>query len=231
MNVLESVIGWLAPPVCISCSSEGETLCAGCAMAGIMPYGERCFNCSALSINSRTCDKCRHGGSPRHVWVTTDYDNLAKNLVLKYKFGQQRAAAQSIAGLMIDTFLSFNSDEDITKADYLVVPVPTASSRVRQRGFDHSALLARAISNKLGLQKNSVLRRIGQSRQVGLSRSERIKQASTQYDIAKPQIIDGRNILLVDDVLTTGATISAVAKLLRKAGARRVDALVFAKKL
>jgi predicted amidophosphoribosyltransferase len=153
MSTLETIIGWLAPPVCISCRSEGETLCDGCALAGIMPFGERCFNCSALSPSCSTCAKCSNRGAPRHVWVTTDYDNLAQDLVQKYKFGQQRVAVQSIASLMVDTFLNFNSDEDIAKAGYLVVPVPTASSRVRQRGFDHSALLAQTVANKLKLQK------------------------------------------------------------------------------
>jgi ComF family protein len=231
MSLLEKAIGWLAPPVCIVCGLEGSTICQGCSAIEIIPFGERCFNCNALSPRCRTCSKCHHDGAPRFVWITTDYEATAKNLIQKFKFGHQRATADPIANLMVDNFLSFNSDADILKADYLVVPVPTASSRARERGFDHAALLSRLIAHRLKLQKISALKRIGQSRQVGVSRAQRIKQAQAQYLIVDPQAVHGRNILLIDDVVTTGATLKSVAKTLRKAGARRVDALVFAKRL
>jgi ComF family protein len=231
MAVLDKVIGWLAPPVCVGCGTEGLNICLGCSLAGIIPFGERCFNCSALSARARTCDKCAGRGFPRCVWVATDYGGLAKDLIQTCKFGHQRSAANSIAELMAETFLSFNSDEDILKADYLVVPVPTASSRVRQRGFDHSVALAHCVARRLNLQNIGGLKRIGQSRQVGKTRAERFRQADGKYIAARPKSILGRNILLIDDVVTTGATLSSAAKELRKAGAKRVDALVFAKRL
>jgi competence protein ComFC len=231
MAVLDKVIGWLAPPLCVGCGIEGVNICVGCSMAGIIPFGERCFNCSALSANCRTCEHCRSPNPPRRVIVTTDYGGLVKDLVQAYKFGHQRIAASQIADLMVGSFLSFNSNEDILKANYLVVPVPTASNRVRQRGFDHSLLLANTVSKKLKLQSRNVLKRNGQSRQVGKSRTERFKQADGNYTVSAPQSVQGRNILLIDDVVTTGATLSAAAKVLRACGAKRVDALVFAKRL
>jgi ComF family protein len=231
MSALESLIGLLAPPVCIVCGLEGTTICQSCSAIEIIPFGERCFNCSSLSPRGHTCSKCHHDGAPRFVWMTTDYEATAKNLIQKFKFGHQRAAADPIANLMVDNFLSFNSDADILKADYLVVPVPTASSRARERGFDHAALLSQLIAHKLKLQKTNALRRIGQNRQVGVSRAQRIKQAQDQYLTVGSQAVYGRNILLIDDVVTTGATLKSAAKTLRKAGARRVDALVFAKRL
>jgi ComF family protein len=169
-------------------------------------------------------------GSPRFMWITTDYSAASKELVQKYKFGQQRAAASSIADLMMETFLSFNSDEQIARMNYLIVPIPTASSRVRQRGFDHAALLSEKIADKLNLQSGNALERRGQTRQVGAKRSERLAQAKGNYYVRKPKLVLKRNILLIDDVVTTGATLAATSRLLRKAGARRVDALVFAKR-
>jgi len=231
MGVLETFIGWLAPSVCLVCGQEGASLCTPCSALNIVPFGERCFNCAALSARARTCSSCRSLGSPRFVWVTTDYKDLAKEVVHVYKFGHQRIAAASIADLMAETLLSFNSDEDIAKANYTVIAVPTATSRVRQRGFDHSALLARTIARKLGLPYANIMKRLGQDRQVGRTRAERFRQVDGKYIVASPEKITGRNILLIDDVVTTGATLTAAAKALRAAGAKRVDALVFAKRL
>jgi competence protein ComFC len=231
MAVLDKVIGWLAPPLCVGCGVEGMNICPSCSGSNIIPFGERCFNCNSLSAGSRTCEKCRQKGFPRCVWVTTDYAGLAKELVQIYKFAHQRVAASSIAELMAETFISFNSDEDIAAANYLIVPVPTASGRVRQRGFDHSVELSGAVAGKLSLQKSNSLLRKGQSRQVGRSRKERFEQAADSYSVSRSQDIQGRNILLVDDVVTTGATLAATAKALRAAGARKVNALVFAKRL
>ncbi len=229
--MLETAVGWFAPVVCVGCLAEGTALCITCSMSEIIPFGERCWKCAALSPRSHTCNSCRQTGSPRFVWITTDYDGLAKELVQKYKFGYQRAAAKPLAGVLADTFSTFNSSEDVQKANYLVVPVPTASSRVRQRGFDHAAHLAKRVASQLNLEYSKVLDRLGQTRQVGTKREARIAQAENSYSLRKPGAVIGRNILLIDDVITTGATLHAVSKILRAAGARHVDALVFAKRL
>jgi ComF family protein len=225
------MVGWLAPPLCVGCNAEGTSLCVACSTSEILPFGARCFGCDSLSEASRTCIKCRNIGAPHFVWINTTYNGLAKELIQKYKFSEQRAASASIAKLMAETFLSLNGISDIQRSNYLVVPVPTATSRVRQRGFDHADLIARQIAHRLKLQKANALIRLGQTRQVGVARSVRLKQLEGSYKVRKPASIAGRNILLVDDVVTTGATLRSATRMLRKAGAGRVDALVFAKRL
>lgn len=230
MSVLEIAIGWLAPSECIGCSFEGAALCQNCQLTEIIPYGERCYNCNKMSPNSMTCAKCRPG-SPSYVWVCTDYEKLAKDLVQKLKFSHQRAAAIPLAQLMTDTLLTFVADDEIRAKNYLIIPVPTATGRVRERSFDHTVLLARCIAKNISLEVRFNLKRLGQSRQVGAKRSVRQAQATGNYYLNKPQQIKGRNILLIDDVVTTGATLRAATRVLRQAGAKSVDALVFAKKL
>lgn len=231
MSLIETAIGWLAPPQCISCGEEGCALCEICCESEIIPFGSRCWRCAKLSDRSRTCGSCRQNGTPRYVWITTDYEGTAKKLVSIYKFGHLRAAAEPIADLMAETFLSNNSDERIKKYRYLVVPVPTATSRIRQRSFGHAELLAHMLAGRLELEGASVLGRLGQQRQVGKRRANRLAQTKDNYFVRQPQKLAGRNILLVDDVVTTGATLQAVTSALRQAGARHVDALVFAKRL
>jgi competence protein ComFC len=231
MSLLEAAIGWLAPPQCVGCGSEGYSICQTCSTSGIVPFGERCWRCSALSPKCRTCQKCRLPGSPSYVWINTDYDGLARQLVSLYKFGHQRAAAEPIARLMVNTLLSFSSIDEIKARNYLVVPVPTATSRIRERGFGHSELLARKVALKLNADQSNALRRLGQTRQLGSKRQNRLTQLEGSFAIKNRQTVYGRNILLVDDVITTGGTMLETTKELRAAGARQVDALLFAKRL
>lgn len=230
MNIMETLIGWIAPPQCVSCGREGFALCFGCRGSSIIPYGEQCGFCNASSPLGRTCTKCR-GSSPRSVWITTNYSGVAKDLLRIYKFGHQRAALGDLSELMVATLMDFNSEDDIAKRDYLVIPVPTATSRIRQRGFDHCALMARTLARKISRGNTIALGRLGHTRQLGAKRSDRLAQPEGSYFARQPKKIAGRSILLIDDVMTTGATIREATKILRRAGARRVDALIFAKRL
>jgi ComF family protein len=227
MSLFESAIGTLAPPECINCGSEGSALCVSCASKFIQPFGERCWRCNSLSPNSRTCRSCRQFGSPAHVWIVTDHDGLARDLLSLYKFGHQRAAAQPIVSLMLNTLRKYN----IEAGDYLVVPVPTATSRIRERGFGHSELLAKKIAQMLQVPYANALHRLGQTRQLGSKRDERLVQLSSSFALSNYKKIQGRKILLIDDVVTTGGTIIAATKTLRAAGAKQVDALLLAKRL
>lgn len=165
------------------------------------------------------------------MWITTEYQGLIKDVIKGYKYNHTRSLAPKIAELMCQTLNIFCPPALIARRDYLVVHVPTASSRARSRGFDHSRLIAKSIASTKELGYADLLGRIGNTRQVGASRDERLKQAKGQYYVKNPEKINGRNIILVDDVLTTGATLKECATILRKAGAKRIDALVFAKRL
>jgi len=112
-----------------------------------------------------------------------------------------------------------------------VVPVPTATSRVRQRGFAHGELLAKMIAAELRMEYSLALRRLGQIRQLGSKRENRLVQLSDSFAAKNQRRVIDRKILLVDDVLTTGGTLIAASKVLKSAGAKEVNALVFAKKL
>jgi ComF family protein len=231
MNILDLAIGWIAPAECISCNLEGTSLCQGCKLSEIVPYGDRCFKCNKMSSNSKTCDKCRKSGAPSYCWISTDYEGTAKQLIQLLKFKHMRSAANAISELMTDTLHCNMTAEDMAKLNYLVLPIPTASGRVRQRSFDHSDLIATKFCRQNKMTKGSQLKRLGQTRQVGSKRSVRLAQTRNIYYVQPAKEIIGRNIILIDDVTTTGATLEDAASILRKAGAKRVDALVFAKKL
>ncbi|MBX4188666.1 hypothetical protein KW792_01045 [Candidatus Saccharibacteria bacterium] len=210
----------------MSCGAEGTALCDNCYKQ-LDDFGQRCWRCHHLIPGSRTCGACRHTGSPAHVYIRTNHEGLARDLLSAYKFGQQRAASTSIAGLMLEALPAL----DVSRPDYLIVPVPTATSRVRERGFDHTALLAKEIAYRLKMPYSSALRRTGHSRQLGARREERLTQLAGSISVKNYRLVNGCKILLIDDVVTTGGTIIAVTQALRRAGAASVDALLFAKRL
>lgn len=226
---MESAIGLLAPTECINCGSESLALCEACTKLFISRFGERCWRCNSLSPASRTCASCRHTGSPGHVWIATDYGGVARDLLSLYKFGHNRAAAEPIARMMAKVLLEYNKGEK--PQSYLVMPVPTATLRLRERGFGHAELLAKKVAIMLKIEYSPALRRLGQSRQLGASREARLKQLGSSFAAKNPGLIAGSKILLVDDVVTTGGTLLAVTHALRAAGAKQVDALFFAKRL
>lgn len=231
MSLMEAAIGWLAPPDCLVCGAEGLALCGDCSTFEIKPFGERCWRCNSLSPGSRACINCRHLSPLSFVWISTNYEGLPQALVRRYKFDHLRAAAEPLAQIMADTFQSITGSNDIFTRDYLVMPLPTATSRVRERGFGHSELLAKTIAGNLRLEYSNSLRRLGQSRQLGAKRQDRLVQLADSFAVRKPRRVAGRKILLIDDVLTTGGSLISAAKTIKAAGAQQINALVFAKRL
>ncbi len=113
----------------------------------------------------------------------------------------------------------------------IVVYIPTANRRVRERGYDQAQLIAREFAHRRRLPCQALLRRHGATRQLGASRQQRQQQLQTAFYCPYPQKVVGRSIILIDDVLTTGATIEAASRVLCQAGATNVTALLFAQKL
>lgn len=218
MPILESLISVVAPHSCLVCSTEGRLICRWCAVEAFSLLPSRCYNCKKLTDNSSVCTTCRRKSPLKHVWIRTEYSLVAKDLIYEYKFNHARSAAGLIANYMGEA-LPYTTD-------VIVTSVPTATSRVRQRGFDHSRLLAKELAKQKGLKYDYLLARMGQLKQVGTKRATRQKQAENSFRATTN--LTGARILLIDDVTTTGATLEQAAKALKKAGAKSVNALVFA---
>lgn len=224
MFITERCIALLAPHACINCEREGQLVCDWCREEVISPLPPRCYRCHALTADSSVCAACRRVSPLKHVWVVTEYDGLAKRLIGLLKFHRSIAAAGVIADYMND-ILPF------LEGSMLITHIPTATSRRRQRGYDQSEQIARALAKRRERRHETLLRRIGQTRQVGSNKKVRQTQMEAAYQVAHRELIEGKTILIIDDLTTTGATLQAAAKTLKKAGAKRILAATFAQKL
>ena len=220
MLLVENLIGVYAPHICLGCAAEGNRLlCLSCRAAmALVP--SRCYRCHAVTRDFSVCASCRRYTPMRRVLVLTHYDDLPKELLHHTKYERARSGITEMAELM-EPLLRF------VPANALFVATPTATSRVRQRGYDQAALLANELRISLGSAKRDVLARVGQSHQVGAGRKERLEHLRGAFRVTRPKDVAGKHIILVDDVLTTGATLETAARVLKKSGAKRVDAIVF----
>lgn len=220
---IEQFLAFTAPYECLSCGNEGLLVCDLCAPMVFDDMPSRCYRCHALTQDSRTCQKCRRTSALSHVWVATEYDNVAKQLVRSLKFERAKDAHIPIARRMRGTLPYLDSS-------LLVTSIPTASTRVRARGYDQSRLLAKYLAKYLRVPYGDVLVRHGQTRQVRATRQQRFAQSEGMFTVKHADRVAGKHILIVDDILTTGASLEAAARLLKIAGASQIDACVFAQK-
>jgi ComF family protein len=222
--MLDLVISLIAPHRCIKCSALGSLLCDICAIDAFTALPVRCWRCKQLSRQSKTCQTCYRASNLRYVWAVSSYEGAAKELVELLKFKNARAAAKIIA-LQIAQKLPDLPPRTI------VVPLPTATRRIRQRGYNQAALIAKELARNHSLRYYDVLLRSGQSRQVGANRSLRQKQLYGAFMVKNNhKAVSNHPILLVDDVLTTGSSLIEATRVLRAAGHKEISAAVFCQK-
>lgn len=220
MGITDHILTVLAPYECLGCSAEGNLLCSGCTQELMGQFApERCHHCYKTSFESRTCLSCENDSNLRSVQAAATYSGIAKELVWKLKFTGAKAAARHMAVLL--------RSKTLITPETVIVPVPTAAVRVRGRGYDQAKLLARELSRIGRVPYHDCLARTGRTRQVGTTRSQRESQIEGAFRVSKPLSLAGKRILLIDDVMTTGATLEAAARTLCRAGTEKADAAVF----
>ncbi len=177
----------------------------------------RCAGCDAPG--AAVCTTCRFallGPLPRPgahgVHAALPFTGRARRVVLGLKYRNRRQVARHLAGLVVNAVVVNGDHRDLD----LVTWAPTSSARRRSRGFDQGELVARHVARQLGVPCRSLLVRSGPSvAQTGRNRVERLNGPEFVARLG----LDGRRVIVVDDVVTTGATLRAAAAALRHAGA------------
>jgi ComF family protein len=231
----KAAISLMYPPVCAACgASTGEPhgLCARCwsAISFISrPYCERLGTPFAVDLGGRLISPAAMADPPAfdRARAVAAYDDIAREMIHRLKYGDRLELARAMGGLM-----ALSGRELIAEAD-MIVPVPLHRWRIWTRRFNQAAALAQVIGAAAGKPVAAdILRRVKRTRpQVGLSRNERAEnlQGALRVVPGSGHRLEGRRVLLVDDVLTTGATANAAARALLRGGASAVDLVTFAR--
>ncbi len=238
-EVLRDIRGVIFPPQCLGCSTIIEPVkngifCAACAEKIHHISGSICSVCGTTFADSpaenHLCGDCLE----KRPWFSQaravfSYEDIILNAIHQFKYKHDMAAGEMMACYMAD--FSFPG---IDFSEYaLIVPVPLHIKRLRERGFNQSLILARHLGEKKDVPVNfSLLRRhTFTSTQTGSNKTERKRNIQGAFEVSDSQLTAAKNILLVDDVYTTGATVNECSKILIKAGAQKVSVLTLARVL
>jgi len=223
------------PRRCLACQrwmprGEPGFLCAECyqSMEFIVNPCARC-GCERgpYSKNTGNCPSCRsvalHFDSVRSVGA---YSTPLKEIVHALKYRREMAAAPVLGEILFEAVRDWPGGEFAE----VVVPVPLHKARLRRRTFNQSALIGGILARRMQLPFSQALARTRMTQsQTELSPSARRKNVKDAFAAARPKSVKGRQVLLVDDVITSGATASECAKALKAAGAARVYAASIAR--
>lgn len=220
------------PPQCLACSKPVTVsggLCVSCwsALKPIeRPYCERLGTPFPADFGPGLLSPAAIAKPPAfdRARAVARFDGTARDLVHRLKYADGVHLARPLGAMMA------RAGRELLGPDAVLVPVPLHRGRIWRRRFNQSALLAREIAKVSGASlRLDAIERVKATRpQVGLTAAQRAENLTGAFQVADRAALSGKRVVIVDDVMTTGATLDRLSRLVRRAGAASVDALVFA---
>ncbi len=224
LRLLKPVLDFALPPRCGGCGAivdEVDSFCAncwsqieflgsgGCAVCGLPLEGTEIDNCGRCLAKPPRLQRSR---------AATAYGEISRSIALKLKYGRKVALGRTMARFMAPLL-------DQLPENAVLVPVPLHRGRIWRRGFNQSAIVARELARRLGVDFSvDALQRVKPTPPLkGLSMQQRRRTVAGAFRANPKAELRGRTVVLVDDVLTTGSTANACARVLKRAGAERVE--------
>lgn len=224
-ELAQGLLDLLFPPRCVACGAHGAVFCAACLAQARAPAEPLCLRCGMPTLATpradtpTRCAECIAGQGPLALTglrLAAYHEGSVRKAVHALKYTGRRRAAQPLADLLA---MAYHRYHDAGMVADLILPVPLHRDRARERGYNQSALLARALAKRLRLPMRAdlLIRARATQAQVGLSRQARRANVANAFALARPdaaRLLAGKRILLVDDVATTGSTLDAAAQAL-----------------
>jgi ComF family protein len=234
-RIVEAATSLLYPATCVVCAANverSEYLCGACSERAPRIAPPFCAKCSepfpGAITQTFSCANCEHRNLHFDCAVAAYRSRgLVRNVLHQFKYGKQRHLRHPIAKWLGESL----DDPRLRGRRFdLVVPVPLHSTRERERGFNQAALLAEGLASSAAIPLRPVLERIRYTTtQTAYDRAERMENLHGAFRLRKNEDVRELHVLLIDDVLTTGSTLSECARILRAAGAVSVHAATAAR--
>ena len=235
-------LGFIFPSDCLICKdplncSNSGLVCQSCLLNLPFIQGPICYKCGSpiqaaignIPAEKLCCSDCQNKNSSFQARSVFYYEGIIRQLIHHFKFHGKVTIGKTLAKQFID----YQKKEPDFFSTHCIIPVPLGIKKLRQREFNQSYILAKVIGKYLTIPVYPfILKKIKEiTPQMKLSRKERIQNIRGAFTVCKKKLIEGKDILLIDDVYTTGATIAECSKLLFQNGAGRVHALTLARSI
>jgi competence protein ComFC len=213
-----NAVDWVFPPACIGCGKIGKNLCPDCEAK--IPYlvHDLCPKCGYPKKHQKTCECCGKL-TPQFTALRSvaEYSGAIQNAIVRLKFHNDLGIGYVFAAKLADLIKKNNWQVD------LITPVPSSRERLKSRGYNQAGVLARSVALQLGIKYDDkiIIKKRDTSTQVERNAQAR-RQNMTDVFQASGKSLHSKSVLIVDDVITTGATINDCARAIQFAGAKEV---------
>ena len=228
-RLFRSVLDFALPPRCGGCGiivDDIDSFCGDCwARLDFLQGGCLCCGIPLKATDAETCGAClAHPPRLDRIRAAVAYGDISRSIALRLKYGRKTALARTMARYMRPLVGEL-------PGDCILVPVPLHPRRLWNRGFNQSAIVAREIGRRTGIPVAvDALRRTRSTPPLkGMGMRQRRRTVAGAFRALDPSRVRGRTVILIDDVMTTGSTANACARVLKRAGAERVDLISWAR--
>jgi competence protein ComFC len=228
LNIQEQlwkVVDWFYPPCCCSCGKIGKLVCDDCFSSIQIPGIKTCSKCGEPIAKRGLCSRCH--SHPPHFHSLRSlgyYSGVLRDVIHSLKYQRNLGLGEFFSVPLLQVIQHEKWPID------LVTAVPLNKKRQKERGYNQAEILAKPVARRMGIAYiSNLLHRVKDTNsQVGLSLQERQNNVANAF-VAESALVVSKNILIVDDVATTGSTMDACAKALMDVGTNQVFALTLAK--
>jgi len=231
-SLLKRLISVIFPPLCVNCRRriEDGALCGNCENLIEIRSGFACPECGRrLPEAGNVC----HEKAKFILAAAAPYENPAvRELICALKYQRIKTVLEPISKITSKYIEKTIGNPKFETGNFVLISIPLHPEKERERGFNQAVLIARIVNDKLGIgvQENNLIRvRRTSSQTRTKSYEEREKNVAGCFEVKNPELVAGKNVILVDDVFTSGATMKEAVRVLKNAGARKIIGFVVAK--
>ena len=229
LAIFDFINSILLPKYCILCGTQGQYICTNCLKIKFkVNFNDICHVCGNVTFTKRLHKECEDSTNLNKLFFFCEYNLASKRLIEEIKYKGNYAIIEDLA-LHMSKYLQFKV-KNINTTDFIVTSVPSHIFKKNQRGFNQSELLARKVAGLLGFEYKTLLKKNKNTKkQAGSTKNSRSQNLRDTFS-AKIENVS-KNVIIIDDVHTTGSTLNECAGILAKVGAKTIYGYTFAKSL
>lgn len=223
MNIINSFISLFFPNICLVCRkklTKNDIICKKCINDFARLETNKCLLCRENPAENGICQSCRTEFQFDGVVSVFKFNEVIQSLIHNLKYNEFKKIGIFLGEFLADKLSNYDF---ISKIDY-IIPVPLHKVKKRERGFNQSDIIAKALSDKLNIKLgNHIVKRAKYTKtQTRLTKKEREINVRNAFKIKSHKDVKNKNFLIVDDVITTGSTMKSIALLLKEYYANQV---------